>query len=56
MLVCDSSDGGMIKHPLSRLDEGTVRLHDDTVPLAVIHDFSLLTEGMELTKVRFEVS
>lgn len=56
MLVRDARDGGMIKHPLPRLYKGAVRLHDDAVPLTVIHDFSLLTEGVELTKMRFEVS
>ena len=57
VFVRDRCDGGMIEHPLSGLDEWTVRLYYDPILVAIIHDLSLLTKWMKLAQMnRFEAS
>lgn len=48
----DCSDGRVIIHSLLSPDEWTVCLYHDTVLLTIVHDLSLLTERVELTKTR----
>ena len=52
MFIRDGRDDGVVEHPLLSPNERTVRLHDDTVILTVIYDFSLLTKRMKLTRLR----
>ena len=57
MFVRDGRYGGVIEHPLSGPNEWAIRLHNDTVLLTVIHDFSLLAERMKLAQAKkFEMS
>jgi len=52
MFVCYGCDDGVIEHPTPSLDERTVCLHDDAVFLTIIHDLSLLAEGVKLTQAK----
>lgn len=51
MFFRDGRDNRVVEHSLLSPNERTVRLHDDIVLLTKIHDSSLLTKRMKLTRV-----